>query len=50
MEYYLASGHIKNFRFQDDKLYKKAKQRELEFYANNLMERRFNPKCFGIDG
>ena len=50
MEYYLASGHIGNFRFHGDKLYKKAKPTEIQFYLNNSFEKEFNPKCFGIEG
>ena len=49
MEYYLASGHAKNFRFQSERLFKKAKSKEIEFYSNNAHEKAFTPMCLGIE-
>lgn len=39
IKYYLASGHIDLFVFEEEKLYKKAKKREVEFYLNNDFEK-----------
>lgn len=50
IKYYLASGHVDSFVFLGDKLYKKAKKREVEFYRNNDFEKQFNPRLHEIGG
>jgi hypothetical protein len=48
--YYLAAGHVTNFRFDKEKVYKSVKDhKELEFYRSDFPEKMFAPKWLGFD-
>lgn len=49
MQYYLASGHVTDIRFVDNRLIKTSKGRsEVDFYQSDFPEKALAPKFIGI--